>query len=69
MDMLERSPGGRVTEPSASEARQEEEAALLALLERVFAQRFGPRAWGRVTVQVQEGRARTLEWSETVKAD
>lgn len=56
-----------MTEPSASEARQEEEAALLALLERVFAQRFGPRAWGRVTVCVQDGRVKTTEWSETVK--
>jgi hypothetical protein len=58
-----------VIEPAAPEARQEEEAALIELLERVFAQRFGPNAWGRVTVQVQEGKARTLEWSETVKAD
>lgn len=56
-----------MSEP-ASEARHEDEAALLALLERVFATRFGRRAWGRVTVCVQDGKARTVEWSETVKA-
>ena len=56
-----------MTEPSASEARQEEEERLLALLERVFAQRFGPRAWGRVTVQVQDGRVKSYEMSETRK--
>ena len=55
-----------MTEPSASEA-QEEEAQLLAQLERVFATRFGPRAWGRVTVCVQEGKVKTWELSETRK--
>ena len=54
-------------EPAAPEARQEEEAALIELLERVFAQRFGPNAWGRVTVCVQDGKVKTWELSETRK--
>ena len=51
---------------SEEDARQGDER-LLAQIERLFTRRFGARAWGRVTVCVQDGRARTVEWSETVK--
>jgi len=56
----------RDTAPPQVDTRPEDEA-LLALLERVFERRFGPKAWGRVTACVQDGRVQTWEMSETRK--